>query len=138
MVKRGRDAFTKVEALMSADSAFAEEVTRRGDTGIPLVLLDWPEAPAPFREMVEVDRANARRFSEIVQRSGWPGINLVGADGEEAAWEIAMHSDTAQPDRLTWLPLVEEASRSGDVPLQHVEFLRLRSHAVEALAPPAE
>lgn len=138
MVERGREAFAEVEALMAADSAFAEEVTRRGESGIPLVLLEWPEAPAPFREMVEVDRANARRFSEIVQRSGWPGINLVGADGEEAAWEIAMHSDTAGAERLTWLPLVEEASRSGDVPAQHAEFLRLRSDAVQAIAPPAE
>ena len=134
MVERGRAAFAKVEALMSADSTFAEEVARRGGAGTPLVLLDWPEAPAAFREMVAVDRENALRFVEIVQRSGWPGIGLVGADGEEAAWEIAMHADTAQADRCAWLPLVEQASRCGDVPPQHAEFLRLRSDAVEALA----
>lgn len=138
MVETGRNAFAEVEALARTDTAFAEEVSRRGDGGIPLVLLDWPEAPSAFLEMVGVDRANACRFAEIVRRSGWPGTELVGADGAEAAWEIAMHADTEQVDRCTWLPLVEEAARRGDVPPQHAELLRLRSEAVEALLRAAE
>lgn len=123
---------------MEEDKKFAEELTRRSEGGMPLVLLDWPEAPGAFQGMVAVDQANARRLAEIVSRVGWPGIQLVGADGEEAAWEVAMHADTAQRERLTWLPLIDEAARLGDVPAQHAEYLRLRANAVKALASPAD
>lgn len=138
LVERGRVAFAMVEALMEEDRSFAEELTGRAEGGMPLVLLDWPEAPGAFQEMVAVDRENARRLAEIVRQVGWPGIQLAGADGEEAAWEVAMHADTAQRERLTWLPLIDEAARLGDVPPQHAEYLRLRANAVQALAPPAD
>lgn len=138
LVEIGRVAFAEVEALMEEDRTFAEELTRRAAGGMPLVLLDWPEAPGTFHEMVAVDRENARRLAEIVRGVGWPGIELAGADGEEAAWEVAMHADTAQRERLTWLALIDEAARLGDVPPQHAEYLRLRANAVQALALPSE
>ncbi len=58
---------------------------------------------------------------------------MVGEDGEEAAWELAMHADTAQQERLVWLPLIEAAATSNDVPAEHAEYLRLRAEAVAVL-----
>jgi hypothetical protein len=41
----------------------------------------------------EGDTARTERLKEIIVESGWPGTDLVGEDGEDAAWTIAQHSD---------------------------------------------
>src|SRR5690606_27322711 len=38
------------------------------------------------------DRARTERLKEIIAEWGWPIIDLVGEDGEDAAWAIAQHS----------------------------------------------
>jgi hypothetical protein len=42
--------------------------------------------------MAEVHRRNAARLAEILDRSGWPGPSLVGADGAAAAWLVLQHA----------------------------------------------
>lgn len=41
----------------------------------------------------EGDDARTARLKEIIDEHGWPGTDLVGEDGEDAAWTIAQHSD---------------------------------------------
>jgi hypothetical protein len=41
----------------------------------------------------EGDPARTERLKEILAEHGWPGFDLVGEDGEDAAWTIAQHSD---------------------------------------------
>jgi hypothetical protein len=41
----------------------------------------------------EGDDARTERLKEIIEEHGWPGTDLVGEDGEDAAWTIAQHSD---------------------------------------------
>lgn len=41
----------------------------------------------------EGDQARTERLREIIDAHGWPGFDLVGEDGEDAAWTIAQHSD---------------------------------------------
>jgi hypothetical protein len=41
----------------------------------------------------EGDDARTARLEEIIEEHGWPGTDLVGDDGEDAAWTIAQHSD---------------------------------------------
>lgn len=43
------------------------------------------------------DNTRARRLQEVIDEHGWPGFDLVGEDGAEAAWVIAQHADD-QPD----------------------------------------
>lgn len=43
-------------------------------------------------EMESVHLANARRLEAIIRRHGWPGSDLVGDDGSEAAWLIVQHA----------------------------------------------
>jgi hypothetical protein len=41
----------------------------------------------------EGDAARTERLAEILDEHGWPTYDLVGEDGEDAAWAIAQHSD---------------------------------------------
>jgi len=41
----------------------------------------------------EGDETRTDRLKEILAEYGWPGFDLVGEDGEDAAWTIAQHSD---------------------------------------------
>src|SRR5947209_9236632 len=42
--------------------------------------------------MAEVHRRNAARLTETLDRHGWPGRDLVGADGAAAAWLVLQHA----------------------------------------------
>ncbi|HEX7167244.1 MAG TPA: DUF6624 domain-containing protein [Acidimicrobiales bacterium] len=132
MVERGRAAFDAVEELTKADPVFAAELARRGNPGVPLALLAWDDAPEVFSEMLAIDRSNSKRFVEIVAEHGWPGVSLVGEDGAEAAWELAMHADTEQAARRKWLPLVDDAAVRGEVSEEQARQLRTRIDAVDA------
>lgn len=41
----------------------------------------------------EGDEARTERLKHILAEYGWPGFDLVGQDGEDAAWAIAQHAD---------------------------------------------
>src|SRR5688572_19599729 len=41
----------------------------------------------------EGDTARTARMKEILEKHGWPTFDLVGEDGEDAAWAIVQHSD---------------------------------------------
>ena len=41
----------------------------------------------------EGDAARTARLAELLTEHGWPTYDLVGEDGEDAAWVIAQHSD---------------------------------------------
>jgi hypothetical protein len=69
----GHRAFAEVERMMATDDGFAREVTARAAGGCPLVLLDWPDAPEPFRRMVAVDIENSRWLADLISSVGWPG-----------------------------------------------------------------
>lgn len=63
--------------------------------------------------MARVHRRNARRLRRIIEAIGWPGADLVGSDGAEAAWLILQHA-ISEPDLLRRaLPLLATAAREG-------------------------
>lgn len=57
----------------------------------------------------EGDPARTERLKEIVAEHGWPGFDLVGEDGEDAAWTIAQHSDLDPEFQQCALALLEIA-----------------------------
>ncbi|TMK66460.1 MAG: hypothetical protein E6G60_03040 [Actinobacteria bacterium] len=59
----------------------------------------------------------------------WPGIRLVGADGEEAAWLIAQLGDLGLQQRC--LELLEIAVEGGDAPPAHLAALLDRVRMAE-------
>ena len=61
--------------------------------------------------MARVHERNARGLRRIMASVGWPGTDLVGSDGAEAAWLVLQHA-IAEPDLLRRaLPLLKAAAR---------------------------
>ncbi len=61
----------------------------------------------------EGDEARTERLREILAEHGWPGFDLVGDDGEDAAWTIAQHSDLDPDFQRCALALLEIAVADG-------------------------
>ena len=73
--------------------------------------------------MARVHERNAKRLRRVIKAVGWPGTDLVGADGAEAAWLILQHA-IAHPDLLRrTLPLLEAAAREGRADPAHAAML---------------
>lgn len=81
--------------------------------------------------MRDVHDRNASRLNEIIRENGWPGRNLVGEDGTEAAWLIAQHA-IAQPSfQRGWLVLLQDAAKLADVPPWQPAYLLDRIRVLE-------
>ena len=76
--------------------------------------------------MTRVHERNARRLRRIIESVGWPGTDLVGSDGAEAAWLILQHA-IAEPDlQRHALPLLQAAAREGTASPRHAALLEDR------------
>ena len=76
--------------------------------------------------MARVHQRNARRLRRIIESVGWPGSDLVGCDGAEAAWLILQHA-ISEPDLLRRaLPLLTTAAREGKANPAHAAMLEDR------------
>src|SRR5579872_4021954 len=45
-----------------------------------------------MKAMIEIDKRNTAWLKEVIDRRGWPGKSLVGADGANAAWLMVQHA----------------------------------------------
>jgi len=85
-------------------------------------LFDTGYAP----RMASVHQRNAQRLRRIIESVGWPGSDLVGSDGAEAAWLILQHA-ISEPDLLRQaLPLLKAAAREGRADPAHAAMLEDR------------
>ena len=76
--------------------------------------------------MARVHARNAERLRRAIESVGWPGADLVGPDGAEAAWLVLQHA-IAEPDLLRRaLPLLETAAREGRADPAHAAMLEDR------------
>lgn len=76
--------------------------------------------------MARVHQCNAQRLRRIIESVGWPGSDLVGSDGAEAAWLILQHA-ISEPDLLRrTLPLLTAAAREEKVDPAHAAMLEDR------------
>jgi hypothetical protein len=81
--------------------------------------------------MEAVHRRNAARLTRILDACGWPGVGLVGRDGEEAAWLIVQHA-IGTPDLMRrGLALLEAAVQAGEAPAWQPAFLMDRIRTLE-------
>ena len=68
--------------------------------------------------MDQADEENLRWLKELVEKSGWPTVTMVGQDGAGAAWLLVQHADNEPKfqreclDLMTTLPK-DEVSRSN-------------------------
>ena len=76
--------------------------------------------------MARVHARNAQRLRRVIKSFGWPGADLVGPDGAEAAWLVLQHA-IAEPGLLRRaLPLLEAAVREGRADPAHAAMLEDR------------
>ena len=76
--------------------------------------------------MARVHQRNAQRLRRIIESVGWPGSDLVGGDGAEAAWLILQHA-ISEPDLLRRaLPLLKAAALEGKADPAHAAMLEDR------------
>ncbi len=74
----------------------------------------------------EGDAARTARLSEILDEFGWPTFDLVGEDGEDAAWVIAQHSDLDPEFQERALELLREAVEDGQASPGNLAYLEDR------------
>jgi hypothetical protein len=87
-------------------------------------------APAQFEEWQRIDEGNTLWLNDLVDRVGWPGTSLVGADGSQAAWLFAQHASQHPDLQRKFLGLLREAVEAGEAPPRHLAYLedRVRVH----------
>ena len=79
----------------------------------------------------EGDAARTERLRQILAQHGWPGFDLVGRDGGDAAWAIAQHSDTDLPFQKHALELLTAAAERGQASWGNVAYLTDRVAVAE-------
>jgi hypothetical protein len=89
------------------------------------------EIDLTLTKLTEIDARNRARMKEIVDRYGWPGKSLVGADGSNAAWLLVQHADPDHPFQKRCLGLLAEAVKKGDASPQHLAYLTDRVRVAE-------
>ncbi len=67
------------------------------------------------RKMASIFRRNTAALKKIIHRYGWPGSDLVGRKGAQAALLIVQHSNDTLFQRAC-LPLLRNAYERGQVP----------------------
>jgi hypothetical protein len=76
--------------------------------------------------MEAVHRSNAVRLRELIAVYGWPGEDVAGKDGAEAAWFIAQHSIGEPKFQRTALRLIQACVAGGRTPAWHAAYLEDR------------
>jgi hypothetical protein len=105
--------------MLREDQAIRNEIIKNGST-----LHDLNRQTLDAR-MALLDSGNTTRVKEIVKRYGWPGPELVGADGTDAAFLLVQHS----PDlalQKAMLPLVRRSFESGKLSASNYALLQDR------------
>jgi hypothetical protein len=116
-VERGADAALRAELLEM------REVDQRYRDVEYVMSLPRDEQQKYMREGAAADRRHAERLGEIVEQHGWPTRALVGEDGAHAAFLLAQHADHDPELQQRMLPLLEAASKEGEVDPADVAYL---------------
>jgi hypothetical protein len=74
----------------------------------------------------EGDAARTARLAEILDEHGWPTYDLVGEDGEDAAWAIAQHADLDPGLQRRALELLRAAVGEGQASPGNLAYLEDR------------
>ena len=85
---------------------------------------DHPDKVIEAR-MAVIDAANTARMKEIVKRYGWPGPELVGADGANAAFLLVQHSPDLAFEQAM-LPLLRRSYEGGKLSAWNYALLQDR------------
>lgn len=82
-----------------------------------------PEEAAAVKRVAEVDAANREWMKGVIEKHGWPGKSLVGADGAHAAWLLVQHADPDRPFQKQCLELLKDAVKAGEADGKDLAYL---------------
>ena len=115
---------------MLAASRTAEAALRRtiGDPALRIELLDMRDedvatryrlfagrvGPAEAAELATMSARHVARLKEVLDQGRFPGIALVGKDGEQSAFILAQHADEDRPFQKRYLERLSAAVKAGD------------------------
>jgi len=91
-----------------------------------IAMFDRDQAGRLGGEDSEGDQRRTQRLVEIVDEHGWPGLSLVGKDGEDAAWTIAQHSDLDPEIQARFLEDLRAAFERGEASPGNLAYLEDR------------
>ncbi|WP_198041501.1 DUF6624 domain-containing protein [Micromonospora chokoriensis] len=89
-------------------------------------MLERDQADRAGTPQHESDQARIARLKEIIRTRGWPTFALVGADGGNAAWAIAQHSDQDPTFQQEALDLLRAAVSAGQASPGNLAYLEDR------------
>jgi hypothetical protein len=84
--------------------------------------------------MEAVHRSNAAYLAAAIDRHGWPGAALVGAEGADAAWLIAQHAIGEPEFQRRCLAALQTAAERAEVPRWQPAMLEDRIRVFEGRA----
>jgi uncharacterized protein DUF6624 len=99
-------------ARVKQDQAIRQEWISKG--------VETPQA-ALIARMESIGADNTARMKEIIKRYGWPGPELVGEDGTDAAFLLVQHADHEFQKQV--LPLVRAAYQAHKLSGQNYALL---------------
>jgi hypothetical protein len=109
------DLRRELVAMRDHDLTVREELLEAGELGGPYV-----------PRMQEVHVKNAARLRDLIAQHGWPGEDMAGKDGAEAAWIIAQHAVGEPGFQHEALQLMQAAATEGRTPAWHAAYLEDR------------
>jgi hypothetical protein len=104
------------------DEALRAELLRRRD-------IDQAErgqyagASEDKARIIAMDDANTAWLRRVIDRAGWPGSLLVGADGAHAAWLIVQHADRHPAFQRRCLKLLTRSVARGEASQADLAYL---------------
>ena len=100
---------------------------REEDRRVRQELLDAGELGGPYVQRMELlHQRNAARLRELIAAHGWPGEDIAGKDGAEAAWLITQHAVGEPAFQREALRLLRDSEAEKRVPLWHAAYLEDR------------
>ena len=70
-----------------------------------------PEWKAWSKKASQLDSVNLIKVTEIINKNGWPGEEIIGWHGSSALWVVFQHSTLENQEK--YLPLMREAVKKG-------------------------
>ena len=74
--------------------------------------------------IIKHDKLNLKRIEKIIDKYGYPSIQLVGKPTNKAVWFVIQHSDKEIIEK--YFPLIERAGKKNDIPMTLVAMMQDR------------
>lgn len=89
----------------------------------PPWLATWDAQDGEANALVSAAAEGTALLERVVRDHPWPGRRLVGEDGSDSAWMLAMHADGDPGLQQRCIDLIETALGSGDADPRHYATL---------------